>query len=193
MNYPDFEELLLPEPTLSKLLEHGKSYIDLWMANEAQHSTPHLVPQIVIASWGPEQQPGEYSIDVHLAAGSFDSEQEKRQILSQLGWKMYDEKRVPLGVMLLSEVWISENLLREDGSRRYLLCEDDPDRREEAAAFLVSLNQQHLAATRAIKRTHRPSWAGEWNQLADFRSPLLANFFIGFFARCGKSSVTQPC
>lgn len=151
-------------------------FVDRWLDGTSESFPPHLHVQHCTPT---DKQPKHLLAVLHIP---FNTDVEKRGAMIQMGARLYGDQQIPMAVALMSEVWISQEVVGE--RRKYLLPEDDPERIEAVMYHVLAVDGGQRHAYRPFRRENdRLVPAGEWVVFGEgnMRPILLGYFFKGFF------------
>lgn len=161
------------EEDLDKLVAAGKEF-----ANRAVPGDRDFTPQLLVLAR--DHTPAEPTITAFAMSGGFSTAIEKRAALLRCGRIMQRDRKAPMAAMLVSAAWVSAEVQGEQ--RKYLLPEDDPERREVLIAVALSCDAHTRFWERDIQRDaeQRMGWQGDWRQHGDAKFPLIESFYLGW-------------
>ena len=174
-------ETQVSDEKFQELLGYCGKYVDTILDDNPDS----VAPVVVIYSRGvsPEGKFLDPVLNVNVLAMPFNSAVEKKAAMYQLGRELATERHLPMAWFLISEAWASTQKI--DEPRKYLMPEDDPERRELVICVGASQKgrqprfaQSQIEVTRSQRnKMHR---AGEW-ETAEIRSArILLHLIEGY-------------
>lgn len=171
-------EFLLKDDVLDDLVSKAKQVVEKILPDD------DLPPQILVAIVDPSGQ-HPYSLNLAQVVGEFN--ENRRQLIYDLGKRHDADREMPLAIMLISEAWRASEKLNEDGSRKYAQPADDPDREEIITIQLLTVDRKSRLASHQTKRGEdgKLQLVGEWEQAPNgtYNAYLLGRFYEGFLER----------